>query len=310
MSLVSVIVPVYNRAGYVCEAIESILNQSYREVEVVLINDGSTDDTIDVLMRYQNTHPTRVIVIDQKNSGQVVARNNGIKKASGKYIAFLDSDDTWAENKLELQMPLFSEKDVGLVYSGIYNIDENGKLIDEELCDSALVDDIYYHLLIRNRMTGGTVVVSREALDKVGLFDEAFSAAENWDLWLRISKHFKARLVNQPLVYYRKHPGNMSKDFNLMISAKEAILNKHTNPNESDSKALAAFVEAQADLAYVKGVYHFSNTEYSLARGYFKEALSLVPDYKDAKIRLARTLLGRPGNKLLSKVKGIINGQA
>lgn len=236
----------------------------------------------------------------------MVARNNGIRKSNGKYIAFLDSDDVWIKNKLELQIPSFSEENVGMVYSGIYNIDKDGKIIDDGLCDASLVNDIYFHLLIRNRMTGGTVVISREALNRVGLFDENFSAAENWDLWLRISKYYKARLVNLPLVCYRKHSGNMSKDFNLMITAKEAILNKHFDPDEADDRVHVVLNEARADLAYVKGLYHFSNAEYSYARRHFQEALSLIPNYKDAKIRNLRTLLGRPGNNVLSIIKSVI----
>src|SRR5690554_2314431 len=116
-ALVSVIVPVYNRAHLVKETIDSILSQTYKPVEIILINDGSTDNSLSVLKNYERKFPEQVRIIDQENQGQIVARNNGIGIAQGEYIAFLDSDDVWIDDKLERQIPLF-ETGVGLVYSG------------------------------------------------------------------------------------------------------------------------------------------------------------------------------------------------
>lgn len=115
--LVSVIVPVYNRGNLVSETIDSILMQSYEKYEVILINDGSSDDSLSILRDYEQRFPEKIRVIDQQNQGQIIARNNGIKVARGQYIAFLDSDDLWKKDKLERQIPLFKQG-VGLVYSG------------------------------------------------------------------------------------------------------------------------------------------------------------------------------------------------
>lgn len=303
--LVSVIVPVYNRAHYVGATIDSILQQSYSNIEIVLVNDGSTDTSLEVLQEYQKQHPAKVVIIDQKNQGQVASRNNAIRQAKGEFIAFLDSDDLWKPEKLALQIPLFKD-DIGLVYTGIDNIDEHGKVVSTELCDESIVGNILPQLLIRNRMTGGTVVVTKKALNEVGLFDESFSAAENWDLWIRICYQYKAALVNQALVQYRVHPGNMSKDRTLMLSAKEDIVAKHCNEKTENTELAKHYNKAKADLAYWKGVYYFSEMNYPLARQYFYEAHKRIPLYEDSMVRIMRSFLGKPGNKLIAAIKKMV----
>ena len=207
--LVSVIVPIYNRECLVGKTIDSILNQTYRNVEIIAVNDGSTDGSLEVLKQYSNKHPEKIVVVDQQNAGQVRARNNGILHAHGEYIAFLDSDDTWSPQKLAKQLPLFND-DVGLVYCGIHEVGPDDRISYSVPCEADMRGDIYQQLLIKNRMTGGTVVVSRKALDAVGLFDETFQAAENWDLWIRIARLFSVEYVDEPLLNYLKHPGNKS----------------------------------------------------------------------------------------------------
>src|SRR5690554_3305849 len=165
-NLVSVIVPVYNRAHLVSACIESILSQTYEPVEIILINDGSTDNTLQLLTEYEQQYPQQIRVIDQPNQGQIVARNNGIKIAKGEFIAFLDSDDLWLEDKLKKQMPLF-QPGVGLVFSSTEIINEKGQTVRYENVAENLTADIYPNLLVKNRMTGGTVVVTAEALKQV-----------------------------------------------------------------------------------------------------------------------------------------------
>lgn len=303
--LVSVIVPVYNRAHYVGATIDSILEQTYSNIEIVLVNDGSTDNSLEVLNEYQKQEPAKIVIIDQKNQGQVASRNNAIRQAKGKFIAFLDSDDLWKPEKLALQIPLFGGN-VGLVYSGIDNIDEHGKIVSTELCNESIVGNILPQLLIRNRMTGGTVVVTKKALDEVGLFDEAFNAAENWDLWIRVCLKYQAALVNKALVQYRVHPGNMSKDRTLMLAAKEDIVKKHCSNKPENAELEKHYNRAKADLAYWKGVYHFSEMNYPLARQYFYQAHKLIPFYEDSLMRVIRSFLGKSGNKLIATIKRTI----
>ena len=304
--LVSVIVPVYNREEYVGATIESILSQTYPSIEIVLVNDGSKDNSLNILRDYESKYPEKIVVIDQVNQGQVASRNNAIRKAKGEFIAFLDSDDLWKPEKLELQIPLFSEN-VGLVYSAIDNIDETGNIVNTEICDDSITGFILPQLLVRNRMTGGTVVLTRKSLDEVGLFDEKFNAAENWDLWIRVCKKYEARLVNKPLVQYRVHPGNMSKDRLLMLQAKEDIVNKHCSTEPESSEMEKYFNYAKADLAYWKGVYFFNKHQYATARQFFMAAHRLMPFYEDILMRILRSYLGKPGNQFIGWLKQAIS---
>lgn len=301
-ALVSVIVPVYNRAHLVTETVASILGQSYRNIEIILINDGSTDDSLNIIRALQQDYPEMIRVISQENQGQTVARNQGIKKARGKYIAFLDSDDLWVPDKLELQIPLFDEG-VGLVYGGVEFINECGETTGYDPCDASIQGNIYPQLLVKNRMTGGSVVVLAEALKTVGLFDSDFKAAENWDLWLRICKNYQARFVNMPVVKYRLHPNNMSKDVMLMQDAKRQIMAKHCDKHSSD-KLIARYSRlAEADLFYKLGVGFFSREEFGKAIRHFLQVMIISPFYEDTPVRLLRSLLGSSGNRMLRKFK-------
>lgn len=301
-NLVSVIVPVYNRAHLVQETIQSILDQTYQFFEIILINDGSTDGSLAILNDFERKFPEKIRVIDQVNQGQIVARNNGIKIAKGSYIAFLDSDDLWLREKLERQIPLF-EPGVGLVYSGTEIIDEGGQTTRIEPADENMSGDIYPQLLVKNRMTGGTVVVTAEVLDRVGVFSTEFKAAENWDLWLRICKISQARVVAEPLVKYRIHSDNMSGDTQLMINAKLKIIEKHCDLDSKDPVIARYSRLALADYHYREGLHYFSGEEFRRARKEFLSVLKFSFVYRDTWMRLARSLLGQRGNRLLRGLK-------
>ncbi len=300
--LVSVIMPVYNRENLVSQSIESVLGQTYQKIELVLINDGSSDNSLNILTEYKNRFPEKIKLINQPNQGQINARNHGIKISKGKYIAFLDSDDLWLPDKLEEQIPLFKD-DVGLVYGGVELIDESGATTGFDPCDPAIQGKIFPYLLVKNRMTGGSVVVLREALEEVGVFDTEFRAAENWDLWLRICKQFQARLVDKPVVKYRLHENNMSKDMMLMQEAKRQIMAKHCDKHSPDSVIARYSKMAEADLFYRLGVYYFSREQFGRAIRNFLRVMVISPLYEDTLARLLRSILGRRGNRMLRKLK-------
>jgi glycosyltransferase involved in cell wall biosynthesis len=301
-ALVSVIVPVYNRGHLVTATVASILGQTYQNIEIILINDGSTDNSLEVIRALQLENPDVIRIINQENRGQTIARNQGIREADGKYIAFLDSDDLWLPDKLEHQIPLFDDG-VGLVYGGVAFINERGETTGFDPCDTSVQGHIYPQLLVKNRMTGGSVVVLSEALAKVGFFDPEFKAAENWDLWLRICKEYQARLVNKPVVQYRLHQNNMSKDVILMQDAKRQIMAKHCDRHSSD-KLIARYSRlAEADLFYKVGVDCFSQEQFGKAIRNFLQVMIISPFYEDTLVRLLRSLLGSKGNNMLRKLK-------
>jgi hypothetical protein len=299
---VSVIIPVYNREFLVARAIESVLSQTYKKLEVVLVDDGSTDGTGAVLDRYADRYQGKVRVVHQDRSGQVIARNNGIGIATGAYIAFLDSDDTWLPEKLGCQIPLF-QKDIGLVYAGIFEVGQNGQVLRVVLPEKKMRGYVYHRLLEKNAITGGSVVVTREALDRVGLFDEKLRAAENWDLWIRISKHFLVDFVNEPLVTYFRHKGNMSSDMELMQNAAIFIYEKHLAGPIVDPRLKKARSRANAYLHYCNGVVAFGKRDYAMARKEFVTCWRHSHFYRDTAVRYFRTFLGKRGNSLISSLR-------
>ncbi len=300
--LVSVIVPVYNRENLVGRTIDSILAQSYPDIEVIAVNDGSSDASLAVLQVYADCYPGKIVLVDQLNAGQVRARNTGIQHSRGEYIAFLDSDDTWEPHKLAKQLPLF-KGNVGLVYCGISEVDPEGRVLRTVPCEQGMNGNIYAKLLIKNRMTGGTVVVSRAALDTVGWFDETFQAAENWDLWIRIARSFAVEYVDEPLVNYLKHPGNMSCNSLKMSQASWIILQKHLPPSARKGELRQSFNHAYAHYYYNRAVESFGTGDYQHVRSAIFQCWRYRPFYRDSAFRLVRTLLGKQVNLLLSACK-------
>lgn len=206
---VSVIIPNYNYANFVGQAIESVLNQTYENIEVVVVNNGSTDDSLEVLEKYKN----EICIVDQENLGQSGARNAGLARATGRYIAFLDADDYWEPEKLETQIPLLS-KSTGLIYCGINGFSDNTQNIVSIWlpkfrgnCSSAFIEYPGVSIVLSGE---STVVFSRWLLELVGGFDPHLNSAAGWDFFRRCSKFTDFDFVPQPLANYRLHSTNMS----------------------------------------------------------------------------------------------------
>ena len=203
MAKVSVIIPVYNGERYISEAIDSVLNQTYKDLEIIVVNDGSTDNTVEILKEYDD----KIRCKSQGNKGQASAINEGIKMAKGKYIAYLDADDVCLPERFENQVKYLEEHpNVGLVYSDCYQIDENGKI--QRIIKSQPHDN--FVLLQKNYVPRSAVMHKRECLDEVGLFDERITGSDDWDMWIRISEKFEMGYIGKPLVKHRVHGGNIS----------------------------------------------------------------------------------------------------
>lgn len=182
MKTVSVIIPTYNYARYLGEAIDSALGQTLAPLEVIVVDDGSTDDTPELLAAYGD----RIRVLRQKNAGVAVARNSGIAAARGEYVAFLDADDTWLPRKLELQMPLFTGS-VGLVHCGL----EFGTAIQLPRVDGDVANAL---LLLEPDVIhgpGSTVVVPKHVAEEAGGFDPSLPASEDWDFIYGVARRYR-----------------------------------------------------------------------------------------------------------------------
>ncbi|OEU66617.1 MAG: hypothetical protein BBJ57_02480 [Desulfobacterales bacterium PC51MH44] len=208
---VSVIIPVYNGESYIAEAIESALTQTYRNFEIIVVNDGSTDSSYEKIKPYLPF----VKYIFQENQGVAAARNTAIKYSSGEFIAFLDQDDVWIAEKLELQVDyLLHNPDVGLVHSNMSYINEEGKLIEREFdFPSRIAGRCFGELFIKNKIAILTVFLRRDCLDRVGLFNVQFSGVDDYDLLLRVSRYYPVGYINQFLAGYRLHGSNTSRDW-------------------------------------------------------------------------------------------------
>jgi glycosyltransferase involved in cell wall biosynthesis len=209
MPTLSVVIPTHNREKYLAQAINSVLRQSYRDYEIIVVDDGSTDKTAKLVASL--SPPVRYIY--QENKGPSAARNTGIINADGRYIAFLDSDDKFLPEKLEVVMKhMAKHPECHFLHSYYYNINKKGKRTKlRRPLDCKDKDMLRYHLL-RRRFTirTSTVVVDRKCFDKVGLFNEDYPYSQDWDMWLRLAKYYKADCIKKPLVGYRIHKSNRS----------------------------------------------------------------------------------------------------
>lgn len=222
---VSVIIPTYNHARYVALAVESALAQTYRNIEVLVVDDGSTDNTRKLLAPYAG----RIIYLYQENQGLSAARNAGIRASCGEYIALLDADDIWLQEKLELQMKIFADyPDTGLVSCGNVPIDSAGKQLAPGTARGK--DRLRFRdLLWGNCVSGGSnAVVKRACFDEVGLFDESLRSAEDWDMWLRIALRYPVRYSSQILIKVRFSADSMSaaKNSRVMLENELRVLEK------------------------------------------------------------------------------------
>jgi glycosyltransferase involved in cell wall biosynthesis len=219
--LVSVIVPTYNSAKYIQETIKSILKQTYTNIEIIVVDDGSTDDTREVLKPYITKN--QISYIYQENKKQGAARNNGIRNSRGELIALLDADDLWLPEKLELQVQLFVHKEVGLVYAGIIKFNDKDSRIVKTSDFNRFFKGYVFDSLFDSDMcfiANSSAVIRKSCLAEMdctngtGPYWEDLSCASNEDyhLFLRLAKKFKVEYVPKHLVRYRLHDANSSKD--------------------------------------------------------------------------------------------------
>lgn len=222
-SLVTVVIPVYNGAVTIAETLRSVLDQSHRLLEVIIIDDGSTDGTLAAVVAEAGGDP-RVMLIEQRNQGVATARNAGIARASGSYIAFLDADDIWFEHKLakQLQALRSAGSRAGLCYCGYVEIDDAGNRRNNQSCPT-ISGNVLRRLCGWNFVgNGSSLLVRREALDVIGGFDPSLrdrgaQGCEDYDLLLRLADRYEFAVVPEILVGYRIGTQSMSADFGRMI---------------------------------------------------------------------------------------------
>ena len=270
---VSVIIPNYNYSQYLREAIDSVLAQTYAEIEIIVVDDGSTDNSREVLESYGD----RITAIFQENAGVSAARNNGVSESHGEYIAFLDADDAWFPTKIERELAIFeNDARLGLVHVGVVEIDGDGNLLSEHKDGmDGQVADALLHFEGPVILGGGSgMMVPRRVFDEIGGFDTRLSTSADWDLFYQIANRYSVGFVPEVLLKYRVHSSNM-----------------HGNIGEMEHDMLLGFEKAFANDAVGNKSRCYGNLHKMLAGSYFRSG-----KYADFIRHAFKSVIKRPAN--------------
>lgn len=296
---VSVIMPTFNRASFLAESIGSIWAQTRPVLELIVVDDGSTDDTPRVLaeLTAQASVANRVLrVLPQANQGPAAARCLGLHAATGTCVALLDSDDFWEPEHLSRSLSaLESTPGAGLVHGPARIMDGKGALTGEVWARPEYRGDVHARLLIRNGVNASSVVALRQVLLDAGGWDPAMPCLENWEFWIRVSRACAFAWVEDPMLRYRVHSGNLIKHLDKQRKAYARLLEKHLQPDGEAAvplplrrRALARYHSAFADA-------HVGRQEYPEAQVCFFKSLLVEPLQPAVWWRLLRTSQARWG---------------
>jgi glycosyltransferase involved in cell wall biosynthesis len=229
---VSIIIPAYNASEYIQETISSVLNQSFQDFEVIVVDDGSTDGTVEMVEKFHD----HIQLIRRSNGGAAKARNAGIEAARGEWIAFIDADDIWMPDKLELQLEQASSE-FQMVYTDRSNIGTlDGLPKIQSLIQPLYEGDIFLDLLLKgNFITTSSVLIRTGVCNELGGFSEEKNfTAEDWDLWLRVAARYKIGACKKPLVQYRLHAKGVSRNPLRMNRARVLVISRALNSGRAN----------------------------------------------------------------------------
>jgi glycosyltransferase involved in cell wall biosynthesis len=222
--LVSVVIPAYNSSRTVRATVESALAQTVSDLEVIVVDDGSSDDTADVVTAISDP---RVRVVRQSNAGAAAARNAGIREASGQWVALLDADDLWLANKLKRQLEVLdANPSAQAVQSGAFFVDDALQILRVVHCTHP-TNSLLPFLRFQNMPAVSSAwLIARDLLNRTGLFDEDLVILEDWDMAIRIARADEPISIPEPLVMYRVHPANRSLDLDIHIAPGFRVLGR------------------------------------------------------------------------------------
>jgi len=269
MPRVSVIIPTYNRAALVTEAVDSVLKQTWTDFEIIVVDDGSSDESEDVLGRYGD----RIRCFRIGHEGPSRARNLGAARSCGQFLAFLDSDDVWEPNKLDIQMGfLDAHREIKMVCCGSYNLGPSPKQRRSVRGDRW--GDLFLMLFEKSFVNTSSVVVDRACFSEVGGFDETIRTAEDYDLWLRVARRFPMAYLDSPLVAIRKHADELSKNKVELRRNAIRVVERHFDPHRIPAKIYRKRI---ADLHIYLGRGYLRLGDARKARLAFRKGMRLTP---------------------------------
>jgi glycosyltransferase involved in cell wall biosynthesis len=222
--LVSVVIPAYNAAGTVRQAIDSVLNQTVADLEVIVVDDGSRDATAQFVGKVDDP---RVRLISQANAGVAAARNAGIQEARGRWVAFLDADDVWLSDKLATQLAAIRSAPGSLAsQASVYFVDDQLQILSIERCRSSrngMLDVLGFQ---NTPAAPSTLVADLDFIKRIGGFDKSLVILEDWELMIRVARHTNLVNIEEPLAMYRVHPANRSRDLELHVEPGLEVLGR------------------------------------------------------------------------------------
>jgi glycosyltransferase involved in cell wall biosynthesis len=230
MATVDVIIPSFNAAKYLPAALESVFSQTFDDWQILLVDDGSTDNTAEVVAPFLDRFGPRIKYIKQSNRGLPAARNTAIRASTAEFLALLDADDVWLPCRLLESLKVLAERpQAGLAYGLITRIDPEGRLGGTfkgnlRFAEGRVASHIYMRKI---ELPCPTITFRRRCIDEVGMFDEAMRATEDRDLWLRIALRYEVAFVPKVIAYYRMSPNSMSTDPQRMLQAQLQFIRKH-----------------------------------------------------------------------------------
>jgi len=295
--LVSIIIPAYNCHAYIGEALNSVLNQDYPHKQIIVVNDGSTDATMQVLQAFGD----RIDIVDQHNQGPAAARNTGLDKARGSYVSFLDGDDIWCPGKLTAQVDYLQEHhQVGMVFSnwnvwypsagGVFAQADRGcqEPAAHPVVEEALCGWIYTDLLLDCVVHTITAMIRAEVVEKVGRFDTTLLCGEDYNYWLRVSRITPIHKLRPILAAYRHHGGNITAkpkpiDYEYEVIERAVQSWGLAGPQGGKPLPKQAYQQRMAALSFSYGYSHFWHGSAASAKQGFQRCL-----HHDAGNRKAR----------------------
>lgn len=292
--LVTVIITTYNRFDLLCRAIKSVLTQTYKNIEIIVVDDCSSDGTKEKISKY---HKSITYLRNKDNLGLSSSRNVGIQASSGEYISFLDDDDEIFPEKIEKQIKIFMEKkEVDVVYCGSIKKYKNRNI--ENL--PKLKDQIYPEVLNNSPNAIHTLLIKKECIIKIGFFDGKLTCLEDFDLWIRLSRECCFDFVPECLVLYNMHGYQMSTDYKLNLLGNDVILDKHRDCFLKNKKYFYRHMRRQASRCAV-------NNDYSSFNRYIRKAILLRPLCPGSYCHLLLSLVSRHLHRKIINVFGIKN---
>jgi glycosyltransferase involved in cell wall biosynthesis len=226
--LVSVVMPVYNQEEYLPAAIESVLAQSYSNIELLIVDDGSTDLSGDICEAYASQDP-RITIMRQKNAGPSKARNTAIAMAKGAYICLLDADDLMVSEKIMTQLNvMLKDPEIDISYTALLLIDSQGNFIGEIHSQEYSQEDFVTQMFFRNVIPNPNTIMAKSTCLKQNLYNETFKHGEDFELMLRLAQQFRFKYIDMPLTSYRRHTENLSNDLTAHRKAELRVLKNYS----------------------------------------------------------------------------------